>query len=654
MADPVAVTAADIARLARVTRGTVSNWRRRHADFPTPIGGTDASPAFDRAQVERWLAGRGALPEASPDDLLWRAVAAAAVGQPLEKVLARTAELLTELAEGHLLSSSRTEAGFAQIHRILTTELAGQDPAETLDGLLNRYADSAGIPATPQPVADLMAELADARGRDVFDPAAGTGELLEAALKWGDPDCGPADGYGQELDAGLAQLASARAWLGSDNGEARVEAGDSLRHDAFPDLRVHSVLCHPPFGARDWGPDELADDPRWKYGVPPRSEPELAWVQHALAHLEPGGLAALLMPPAAAARPSGRRIRAELLRHGALRAVLSLPAGAVQPRQVPVYLWVLQNPGGQREADPRVLLVEGAGAGIDLEASESLQRGWSGFDEMARAAWDAFGAGAAAGAGEPGRWQVVRAIDLLDETVDLTPARHVGIADGGSSPARTVDDVHTLASRLRGVLQVVDASIDQITRVRPGDGMPSWRMVTVSDLARQGTLEFYRWPGKGRADDTAERFRVRPGDVLVPATAGGQVVGTVVGAQGEQPSKGQFHVIRSDPGYFDPWFLAGCLTAPASVQQASYGTGITQRIDARRLAVPIMPLERQRRYGEIFKRLQGLSVAITDASDLVGDLTGLLARALADGTVQPGEISAEAPWTLTGGNSCIK
>src|SRR5262249_56634019 len=99
-------------------------------------------------------------------------------------------------------------------------------------------------------------------------------------------------------------------------GEIAKSWGDSLRDDEFRDLRAEVVLCHPPWGVQDWGSDELADDPRWRYGTPPRSEPELAWLQHALAHLRPGGRAVLLLPPAVASRPSGRRIRAELVRKG--------------------------------------------------------------------------------------------------------------------------------------------------------------------------------------------------------------------------------------------------------------------------------------------------------------------------------------------------
>ena len=70
------VTAAEISRLAGVTRATVSNWRRRHADFPAPTGGTEASPAYELAAVQAWLAARGQLPAASAADDLRTAVRA--------------------------------------------------------------------------------------------------------------------------------------------------------------------------------------------------------------------------------------------------------------------------------------------------------------------------------------------------------------------------------------------------------------------------------------------------------------------------------------------------------------------------------------------------------------------------------------------------
>ena len=61
MSDPgtSTVASADIARLAGVGRAAVSNWRRRFADFPTPVGGTAASPLYRLADVEGWLRTHG-------------------------------------------------------------------------------------------------------------------------------------------------------------------------------------------------------------------------------------------------------------------------------------------------------------------------------------------------------------------------------------------------------------------------------------------------------------------------------------------------------------------------------------------------------------------------------------------------------------------
>ncbi|MGH8880136.1 MAG: hypothetical protein ACRD0P_22760, partial [Stackebrandtia sp.] len=53
------VTAAAIARRAGVGRAAVSNWRRRYADFPQPVGGSPSSPVFAWIQVEAWLVATG-------------------------------------------------------------------------------------------------------------------------------------------------------------------------------------------------------------------------------------------------------------------------------------------------------------------------------------------------------------------------------------------------------------------------------------------------------------------------------------------------------------------------------------------------------------------------------------------------------------------
>ncbi|MCX0244260.1 HsdM family class I SAM-dependent methyltransferase, partial [Streptomyces drozdowiczii] len=396
------VTAAGIARLAGVGRAAVSNWRRRHADFPQPVGGTETSPSFALPEVERWLRDQGKLVEVPLRERVWQQLA----GHPAGPV---TALVHTGCA---LLLVNRSPAAWREITGVSDERMAGvlslalddaltdrfgpagngravrtPDRAELLPSvpllrgaaelaaetgvrdayefLLGRQLDAnpRQYTLTPPGLAELMAELAGTGGpgvRTVLDPAAGTGALLTAA--------GPAGLYAQESDPGLAAVTALRLALRTADtprtASARrtldVRTGDTLRADAFPGLAADAVLCHPPFNERNWGHDELAYDPRWEYGFPARTESELAWVQHALARLRDGGTAVLLMPPAAASRRSGRRIRADLLRRGALRAVIALPAGAAPPYGIPLHLWVLRRPGAAPQPNPALLLVDTA------------------------------------------------------------------------------------------------------------------------------------------------------------------------------------------------------------------------------------------------------------------------------------------------------
>ena len=99
MVDEGGLTAEEIARVAGVARGTVSDWRRRHADFPAPVSGTGRGLVFDQAEVGTWLAGAGRC-ELTPDAALWREVNHAARGTSLDRVVAAVAAAVTPHAHG--------------------------------------------------------------------------------------------------------------------------------------------------------------------------------------------------------------------------------------------------------------------------------------------------------------------------------------------------------------------------------------------------------------------------------------------------------------------------------------------------------------------------------------------------------------------------
>jgi tRNA1(Val) A37 N6-methylase TrmN6 len=325
------VTAAEISRLAGVTRATVSNWRRRHANFPGPAGGSESRPLFDLHQVQQWLGEHGVDATESPLHRLRTLLRAQVPPHDVPELIDALAEIL-----GKRGAASNSVSSTDEISGAIRAAVEEAGPLATLEALAERGLEenpTTGVYPTPAPVADLMIALVEAAAgaapRSVLDPACGSGALLATATR-----TGARDYYGQDVLPVQAKRTAALLALTDGVGQARVRAGDSLFDDEFSGLEADVVVSNPPYAQRDWGAEELVLDPRWEYGVPPRSESELAWLQHALAHLRPGGLAVLLLPPAVAVRSSGRRIRAALLRAGAVRSVIALPPPAYRPAPV--------------------------------------------------------------------------------------------------------------------------------------------------------------------------------------------------------------------------------------------------------------------------------------------------------------------------------
>ncbi|MCP2342024.1 N-6 DNA methylase [Actinomadura rupiterrae] len=664
------MTAAEISRLAKVTRATVSNWRRRHPSFPAPSGGNETSPTYDRAEVEAWLRDRGQLPEPSPDDKLRNTIRvqedlAAAATRALAFVLAAarmSSDERTQLAAAsNFLRRSEDEvsarAGELQFlgkisfdepeepvlrAALDTLEQLGRD--QTIDALTSLVSSDSvmrGVHFTPQSIATLMAGLIDQRTgypTSVFDPACGTGGLLEAARRQGATRL-----FGQDLVAGQAASTATRLAVGEGEVDVRAAVGDSLRDDAFPELAADAVLCHPPFGDRDWGHDELGLDGRWAYGLPPKGEPELAWLEHCLAHVRPGGTAVILLPPGVASRAGGRRIRSELVRQGAVRAVIAIPAGIVPPLHVPLHLWVLRNPEGEpREADP-VLFVNAPAADASSSSMDENPATTEPVEDQLGSAlsvrvWRQYAADPTGFDAHPGLARGVPALELLDDLVDLTPARYVHRTYQAQSPKEQSRLAHDLRDRLARSIELFNTANLQLDWRIP-ERAHERRSAMVNDLVRGGAITLHRVTGR---DDSDGGVTIQRGDVLLPEHAAPNSSSTypfppvLVAGEAEDGTELRPTMIlfRPDPERLDPWFLAGFLSAEENVSNASIGTSL-RRIDPKRLRVPLMPLEEQRRYGAMFRRIETVRKSADTAYRLATDVARQLRSSLTSGALQP-------------------
>ncbi|MCW6003505.1 N-6 DNA methylase [Micromonospora sp. CPCC 205371] len=697
MPDLAQVTAAEISRLAGVTRATVSNWRRRHPDFPAPSGGTEASPAYDLDAVRGWLAARGQLPVGSPaDDLrtvlrtglttkaalsLFPLVLAAGrmdpgdlqdvIALPDETLMSRVGEVV-EPYQGHVpgIDDQRYRVESADVLRTLLRCVAETGAAATAEVLAEYDSDdtASGNYQTPTPLAQLIADLLSTPGEpypvSVFDPACGDGGLLIAAGKHGATKL-----YGQDVVAGQAAQAAVRIPLETSDTRVTVRAGDSMRADGFPGLLAEAVLCAPPYGDRDWGHEELAYDPRWLFALPPKSEPELAWVQHCLSHTQQGGRVVMLMPPATAERAAGRRIRAELVRSGTLRAVIALPVGVAPPLHIGLHLWLLQRPHQQTTAAQHVLFVDTAATYTRTAGQTPARRptvDWPTLRDAVLDTWREYDLHPDAFDTIPGTARAVPVVDLLDEAVDITPTRHVRATPAAAPPEELAATAFAVRDRLRRAAAGLTALSGGQHWPPAGGTARTWRHATVADLLRGDALTLVRAPtinrhavdasrdetahgrtltaqdvltrrpASGPTEQTGEEITIEAGDVILPEILhhGASVARVAADADAGYLLGRQLYLLRPDPTRFDPWFLAGFLAAEDNLTAASTGTSIV-RVDVRRLRIPLLPLPEQHRYAVAFRRLHAMRVAADLANRLADETARVLGAGLTEGALLP-------------------
>ncbi|GAB2809644.1 N-6 DNA methylase [Streptomyces chlorus] len=655
----VPVSLAEIARIAGVGRAAVSNWRRRHDSFPSRIGGTDVSPQFSLAEVERWLRENGKLKDIGGRELLW----------PRFEALGSRDESGLAIAEAaRRMRSPRTRTTSPDLSaevRQLVGEAAAlgrtEGPRETFEFLLQRWLEThvRQLSTTPSPLATLMTRIALAarigaseEGLTALDPACGTGHLAAAAAQ--EYDGSRLTVLGCERDPALAALATARLGFATEGRDIRTEivTADALREDPFAGTRADIALCNPPFNERDWGYEELATDQRWAHGLPPRTEPELAWVQHLLSHLKPGGSAVVLLPPAVASRKAGRRIRGSLLRTGALRAVVALPPGSAQPHSVSLQLWILRavpdSPSAVAPAQD-ALLVDATGfarpgarePGPDWDALTSFVL--SALADLDHPEVD-----------PPESAVRVPLLDLLDDEVDVTPGRYTA---SHSEPTGT--ELAASWKELGSLLTGLTAHVQQLSELGFETATPQ-TTATVGELVKAGALTLragQQPPESGSSSEDTEVPLLTISDLLMDGTPGGLipsrtahtvaeegdvVVAGVVRAfrawvhQGPTMALGpQLYALRVAPEKMDAHFLAGCLRAPANGRQAGTHASSSSRVDVRRLQVLQLPLEEQAAYAETFRRLRDFETLLSRADSLGKGLAGDVSDRLAAGGLTP-------------------
>ncbi|MBD2716708.1 type I restriction-modification system subunit M [Microvirga sp. STR05] len=155
--------------------------------------------------------------------------------------------------------------------------------------------------------------------------------------------------YGQESNPTTWRLAQMNLVI--RNIEADIRLGDTLLSDQFPDLKADYVMANPPFNLKEWGVEQVRDNPRWTIAVPPNANANFAWMQHMLYHLAPTGTMGLLLSNGSMSSNTNTEgdIRKALVDDDHVECMVALPGQLFTNTQIPACIWVMSKSKAARD-----------------------------------------------------------------------------------------------------------------------------------------------------------------------------------------------------------------------------------------------------------------------------------------------------------------
>jgi len=213
---------------------------------------------------------------------------------------------------------------------------------------LGQFADAEGKKGgqfyTPVSIVKLLVDMLEPYNGRVYDGCCGSGGMFVQSEKFVLNHQGNIKDlsiFGQESNPTTLRLA--RMNLAIRGIDAKLELGDTFLNDRHPDLKADFILVNPPFNVSDWSGEQLRDDARWKYGVPPVGNANYAWLQHFTHKLSPNGTAGIVLANGSMnSNTSGEgEIRKNMIEAGLVDCMVALPAQLFYNTMIPACLWFL-------------------------------------------------------------------------------------------------------------------------------------------------------------------------------------------------------------------------------------------------------------------------------------------------------------------------
>ena len=201
---------------------------------------------------------------------------------------------------------------------------------------------------TPSCVVRTLVEVLQPFKGRVYDPCCGSGGMFVQSAKFVENHSGNINDisiYGQDSNPTTWKLAQMNLAIRGIEPDLGKYAADTFLDDQHPTMRADYIMANPPFNLSNWGAEQLKDDVRWQYGMPPASNANFAWLQHMIYHLAPGGRMGMVLANGSLSSQSGGEgdIRKNIVNADLVDCIIAMPTQLFYTTQIPVSLWFISK-----------------------------------------------------------------------------------------------------------------------------------------------------------------------------------------------------------------------------------------------------------------------------------------------------------------------
>ena len=280
---------------------------------------------------------------------------------------------------------------------------------------------------TPACVVRTLVEILKPYNGRVYDPCCGSGGMFVQSAKFIQNHQGNINNisvYGQDSNPTTWKMAQMNLAIRGIEANLGQFNADTFFNDCHPTLKADFVMANPPFNISNWGADQLAEDQRWKYGVPPAGNANFAWLQHMIYHLAPNGKIGMVLANGSLSSQTGGEgdIRRRIIEDDLVSCIIAMPTQLFYTAPIPVSLWFLARNKKQKN---KICFIDARKMGtmVTRRLREMTD------EDIARIAqtFDAYESGTLEDV--KGFCAVATTEEIAKQDYILTPGRYVGIEE---------------------------------------------------------------------------------------------------------------------------------------------------------------------------------------------------------------------------------